>query len=171
MTMRLTKAVFLVLVFSLIFFLLSNLVLYLVSTREAFIAGKLILVFGVYAEYIVGPESSTHDERELFLIFRNFILVGGLVVVIINVIVKALIRRWRPLKTLISFYIPRCLILSPLLMSWWIVGYVTVTSVFYSLMVFVYTFLAMIFAKNTFGRPAKINASETGECVCVVLVS
>ena len=168
--MKLTKALSLFSVFSLIFCFPSNLVLYLVSTREAFNAGKLILVFGVYAECIVGPESSTCDERELFLIIRNFILVGGLVVVIINVIVIALIRRWRPLKTLISFYIPLCLIPSPLLMSWWIIGYVAVTGVFYSLMVFVYTFLAMIFAKNTLGRLAKINASETGECVCVVLV-
>ena len=170
MTMKLTKGLFLFLVFSLVFFLLSNLVLYLGSTRDEIIAGKFVLVFGVYAEYIVGLRSSARDVRELFRISRDVILVGGLLVLIINVIVKALIRRWRPLKTLISFYIPLCLILSPLLMSWWIIGYVAVTGVFYSLMVFVYTFLAMIFAKTTLGRPAKINASETGECVCVVLV-
>ena len=170
MTMKLTKALFLFLVFSLIFFLLSNLVLYLGSTRDAIIAGKFVLVFGVYAEYIVAPRPSAHRVLELFRISRNVILVGGLFVLIINVIVKALIRRWRPLKTLISFHIPLCLILSPLLMSWWIIGYVAVTGVFYSLMIFVYTLLAMIFAKTTLGRPAKINASETGECVCVVLV-
>ena len=170
MTMKPTKGLFLFLVFSLIFFLLSNLVLYLGSTRDAIIARKLILVFGVYTEYIVGPNSSARDVRELFRMSRDVILVGGLLVLIINVIVKALIRRWRPLKTLISFYIPLCLILSPLLMSWWIIGYVAVTGVFYSLMVFVYTILAMMFAKNTLGRPVKINASETGECVCIVLV-
>ena len=114
MTMKLTKALFLFLVFSLIFFLLSNLVLYLGPTREAIISGKFVLVFGVYAEYIVGPRPSAYRVLELFRISRNVILVGGLFVLIINVIVKALIRRWRPLKTLISFHIPLCLIISPL---------------------------------------------------------
>ena len=144
------------------FFFLSNLVQYLGSTREARIAGKLVLVFGVYAVVIINPPP---DVLETLPIFSVIVLVLGVFVLIINVIVQAVVRRWRPLKTLISFYIPISLILSPLIMSWWKIGYVNATSSFYSFMVFVYTSLAMIYAQSTLGRRTKIKANETGVCV------
>ena len=144
------------------FFLLANLVQYLSSTREARIAGKLILVFGVYAEVIVNPKSLA---LETLPIFSVIVLVLGVFVLIINVIVQVMVRRWRLLKRLISFYIPFSLIPSPLIMSWWINGYLNATSSFYSFMVFVYTSLAMIYARSTLGRHTKIKASETGVCV------
>ena len=163
--MKLTKVLFLFLVFSLMFFLLANLVQYLGSTREARIAGKLVLVFGVYAEFIVNPESLAPNVLETLPIFSVIVLVLVVFVLMVNVIVQAMVRRWRPLKTLISFYIPISLIPSPLIMSWWIIGYLNATSSFYSFMIFVYTSLAMIYARSTLGRHTKIKASETGVCV------
>ena len=116
MNEKLTKVSFLFCVFSLMFFLLSDLVQYLGSTREARIAGKLVLVFGVYAEFIVNPESLAPNVLETLPIFSIIVLVLGVFVLMVNVIVQAMVRRWRPLKTLISFYIPISLIPSPLIM-------------------------------------------------------
>ena len=89
----------------------------------------------------------------------------GILTLIINVVVQAVVTRWRPFKTLFSFYIPISFIPSSLLMSWWINGYVNVISVFYSFMVFVYMSLAMMLVQSTLRRRTKINANETGVCV------
>ena len=167
MSMKLTKVLFLFLVFSLMLFLLSNLALYLV---EAPTSGKLFLVFSIYAEYIPCQEPPcTFDVRDVSV----SVLVGGTFVLIINLIVQAVVRRWRPFKTLISFYIPICLIPSPLIMSWWITADVYVGSVFFSFMIFVYTSLARMFVRSTLRRHTRINPNETGMCVhmCVVLVN
>ena len=169
--MKSTKVLFLFLVFSLMLFLLSNLVLYL---AEAPTSGKLFLVFSIYAEYIPCQESlCTFDVREVFNRVSVIVLVGGTFVLITNLIVQAVVRIWRPFKTLISFYIPIFIIPSPLLFSWWIITDVNVSSVFSSFMIFVYTSLAMMFVRSTLRRHTKINPNETGMCMhmCVVLVN
>ena len=166
-----TKVLFLFLVFSLMLFLLSNLVLYL---AEAPTSGKLFLVFNIFAEYISCQEPlSTCDVREVFNSVIVIVFVGGTFVLIINLIVQAMVRIWRPFKTLISFYIPICLIPSPLLLSWWIIGYVNANSVFSSFMICMYASLAMMLVRSTLRRHTKINPNETGMCVhtCVVLVN
>ena len=141
---------------------------YLSSTRET---SKLVLVFGVYAEfiskYLADAESFPLDVHEMFVIYCVGIIIIAFRILFINVIVQAMTRRCRPCKRLITFYIPLSLIPSPLLVSLWKNGYVNFSSVFLSFMAFLYTSLAMIFARNTLGRHAKIKASETGVCVCV----
>ena len=162
--MKLTKVLFLFSVFYLIFFFLSNLLQY--PSREGIISGKLFLVFGIFAPYITGRGPFTLDILGIFVYFI-IIAVG---VLIVNVIVQAVLRRWRPFKRLISFYIPICLIPTPLLMSWWINGDINTISALHSFLVFVYTSLAMIYTRITLGRVTKINASETGVCVCLFVL-
>ena len=150
-------------------FLLSNLVAYLGSTRET---SKLVIVFGIYgillSEYIADPESITLNFHTMFVEVGGAIIVEGFYVLIVNVIVQAMIRRCRPCKTLITFYISLSLIPSPLLASLWKNGYINFTSVFLSFMAFLYTSIAMIYARSTLGRHAKIKANKTGMCVVLV---
>ena len=163
--MKLTKVLFQFLVFSLMSFLLSNVVQYLSSSKSARTSGKLFLVFGIFAKPVIDLTINRLDRLSVFLvIYFIMVLVGGFLVLIVNVIVQAMVRRWRPLKTLISFYIPISLIPSPLFISWWIIGYVNVISVLYSFLVFVYMSLAMIYLLR---RHTKINANETGVCMYV----
>ena len=149
-------------------FLLSNVVQYLTSSKPARTSGKLFLVFGIFAKPVIDLITiNPLDRLFLFLVYFIMVLVGGFLVLIVNVVVQAMVRRWRLLKTLISFYIPISLIPSPIFMSWLIIGYVNVISVFYSFMVFVYTSLAMIYVRSTLRRRTKINANETGVCMYV----
>ena len=168
--MKLTKVFFLFSVFYLIFFFLSNLLQY--PSREGIISGKPFLVFGVLTPYITSRELFFRDI--LGTSFVYFLIIVPVGVLIVNVIVQAVVRRWRLFKTLISFYIPISLIPTPLIMSWCSIGYVNTTSVLHSFLVFVYTSLAMIYARITLRRVTKINASKTGVCVlfvCFVLVN
>ena len=98
-------------------FFLSNLLQY--PSRDGLYYGKPFLIFGIFAQYVTGyPESSARHRLEMFLTSILIIVpVGGFFVLIINVIVQAVVRRWRGFKTLISFYLPLSLIPSPLLMS------------------------------------------------------
>ena len=163
------KVLFLFLMFSLMLFLLSNLVAYFSSTRET---SKLVLVFGVFAktisEYIADPELIILDFHTMFVEYGGAMIGGGFYILIVNVIAQAMISRWRPYKTLITFYIPLSLIPSPLLASLWKNGYINFTSVFLSFMAFLYTSIAMIYARSTLGRHAKIKANKTGMCVVLV---
>ena len=150
------------------FFLLPNLVQYLGSAEEARIAGKLVLVFGVYAVVIVNRESLTPDVLEALPMSIVIVLVQLGFQLMVNVIVQAMVRKWRPLKTLISFCIPISLIPIPLIMSWWINGDVNATD-FYLFVVIVCISLPMIYGRSTSGRHTKIKASKTGVCVyCLV---
>ena len=89
----------------------------------------------------------------------------GILALIFNVVVQAVVRRWRPFRTLFSFYIPISLIPSPLIMSWWINGYVNIFSLCNSFMVFVYMSFAIIVARSALRRQTKVNPNETGMCV------
>ena len=146
------------------FFLLSNLAQYFVESRNGHISRKLVFIFGIYTPYVAGQDQFTRHELNTLL---TFIVIIVPVVLIINVVVQAVVRRCRPLKTLISFYLPLSLVPSPLLTSWLNFGYFNATSVSYLFMVLAYTSLAMIYAWSTLGRVSKINSSETGVYVCV----
>ena len=170
--MKSTKVLFLFFVFSWMSSLLSNVVVYLGSSEPEHDVSILVLFFGIYslsfAQFTKLPE--------IFVIFCMGMSVGmyvGSFALIINVVVQAMVRIWRPFKTLFSFYIPISLIPSPLIMSWWINGYVNVSSVFSSFTIFVYTSWAMMLVRSTLRRHTRINPNETGMCVhmSVVLVN
>ena len=143
--------------------LLSNVVIYLGSSKRNI--NKLFLFFSIYPQAFA---DLTELPESLLTFASHFVDVMclGFLALIINVVVQAMVRRWRPFKTLISFYIPISLITSPLLMLWWINGYVNVISVLNSFMVFVFTSLAMMLVRSTLRRRTKINPNETGICVC-----
>lgn len=143
-----TKAVLLFLAYLLISILLTDLVLYvfqLISNDSGpkFPFPGFAFLFG---SYLIFEHDIPNLLGFLFLIYY---------------LIKRLLRRQRPSSTLNLVFV-LSLILSPLLISWLIIGHVHPSGVLQSFLVCIQTVLAIVMVRITIGRSFKDNHKEPG---------